>query len=148
MGMIFPLLIRTFEFLKTQNEPVILHILTKKGKGYAPALEKPDKFHGLGKFHLDTGETVASAKPTYSELLGKTLADFADHNNKIVGITAAMPSGTGLVHFSKRHPNRFFDVGIADPCLLFACGLAVRGDEAFSGDLLDVSAARLRHDHP
>ena len=108
-----PLLIRTFEFLKTQNEPVILHILTKKGKGYAPALEKPDKFHGLGKFHLDTGETVASAKPTYSELLGKTLADFADHNNKIVGITAAMPSGTGLVHFSKRHPNRFFDVGIS-----------------------------------
>ncbi len=94
-----PLLIRTFEFLKTQNEPVILHIFTTKGKGYAPALEKPDKFHGLGKFHQETGETVAPTTPTYSELLGKTLADFADHNNKIVAITAAMPSGTGLIAF-------------------------------------------------
>ena len=126
------LLIRTFEFLKTQHEPVILHILTKKGKGYAPALEKPDKFHGLGKFHLDTGETVASAKPTYSELFGKTLADFADNNNKLVAITAAMPSGTGLINFSKRHPDRCFDVGIAEEhAALFACGLAVGGMKPF-----------------
>src|SRR5881398_670904 len=94
-----PLLIRTFEFLKTQDEPVLLHILTKKGKGYEPAIAKPDKFHGLGKFAADTGETVAATTPTYSELLGKTLAKFAESNQKIVAITAAMPSGTGLGFF-------------------------------------------------
>lgn len=126
------LLTETFKFLKTQNEPVILHILTQKGKGYAPALEKPDKFHGLGKFHLDTGETVASPTPTYSELLGTTLANFADHNTKITAITAAMPTGTGLIGFAKRHPDRFFDVGIAEEhAALFACGLAVRGMKPF-----------------
>jgi 1-deoxy-D-xylulose-5-phosphate synthase len=118
-------LVNSFEFLKTQNEPVILHILTQKGKGFAPALAKPDKFHGLGRFSPDTGETSASPTPTYSELLGKTLADFADHNNRIVAITAAMPSGTGLTAFAKRHPDRFFDVGIAEEhAALFACGLA------------------------
>lgn len=127
-----PLLVQTFEFLKTQEEPVILHILTKKGKGYAPALEKPDKFHGLGKFHLDTGDTVPGATPTYSELLGKTLADFADHNTKIVAITAAMPTGTGLINFAKRHPSRCFDVGIAEEhAALFACGLAAQGMKPF-----------------
>jgi 1-deoxy-D-xylulose-5-phosphate synthase len=127
-----PLLIQTFEFLKTQEEPVILHILTKKGKGYAPALEKPDKFHGLGKFHLDTGDTVPSTTPTYSELLGKTLADFADHNNKIVTITAAMPTGTGLIGFAKRHPDKYFDVGIAEEhAALFAAGLACQGLKPF-----------------
>jgi 1-deoxy-D-xylulose-5-phosphate synthase len=126
------LLTETFEFLKTQNEPVILHILTQKGKGYGPALEKPDKFHGLGKFHLDTGETDVGPTPTYSELLGKTLANFADHNNKITAITAAMPTGTGLVGFAKRHPDRFFDVGIAEEhAAIFACGLAVQGMKPF-----------------
>lgn len=127
-----PLLIRTFEFLKTQNEPVILHILTQKGKGYAPALAKPDKFHGLGKFQLDTGETLASPSPTYSELLGKSLADFADHNTKIVAITAAMPTGTGLVNFAKRHPAKCYDVGIAEEhAALFASGLAIQGLKPF-----------------
>jgi len=126
------LLTETFEFLKTQNDPVILHILTQKGKGYGPAIEKPDKFHGLGKFHLDTGETDVGATPTYSELLGRTLANFADHNNKIVAITAAMPTGTGLVGFAKRHPERFFDVGIAEEhAAIFACGLAVQGMKPF-----------------
>ena len=126
------LLAQTFEFLKTQNEPVILHVLTTKGKGYAPALEKPDKFHGLGKFHLDTGETVSSPTPTYSELLGQKLADFADGNNKICAITAAMPTGTGLIHFAKRHPDRCYDVGIAEEhAALFACGLAVQGLKPF-----------------
>jgi 1-deoxy-D-xylulose-5-phosphate synthase len=127
-----PLLTQTFEFLKTQNEPVILHILTQKGKGYAPALERPDKFHGLGKFHLDTGETIASPTPTYSELLGTKLADFADDNNKIVAITAAMPTGTGLINFAKRHPERCYDVGIAEEhAALFACGMATRGLKPF-----------------
>ena len=127
-----PALIRTFEFLKTQDAPVILHILTQKGKGYAPALEKPDKFHGLGKYAVDSGETVAAATPTYSELLGQQLAKFADNNNKIVAITAAMPTGTGLIGFAKKHPDRFFDVGIAEEhAALFACGLATQGYTPF-----------------
>ena len=127
-----PLLIRTFEFLKTQHEPVILHILTQKGKGYAPALEKPDKFHGLGKFKESTGETAPVALATYSELLGKTLAKFADTNNKLVAITAAMPTGTGRGPFASKHPGQFFDVGIAEEhAALFACGLATQGFKPF-----------------
>jgi 1-deoxy-D-xylulose-5-phosphate synthase len=127
-----PLLIRTFEFLKAQNEPVILHILTKKGKGYAPAMAKPDKFHGLGKYSADTGETVPGTTPTYSEIFGRTLADFADHNRKIVAVTAAMPTGTGLSQFAKRHPDRFYDVGIAEEhAALFSAGMATRGMKPF-----------------
>jgi len=127
-----PTLIRTFEFLKTQNEPVVLHILTKKGKGYEPALQQPDKFHGLGRYKLETGETAPASQPTYSELLGKTLAKFADTNNKVVAITAAMPTGTGLVHFQKKHPERYYDVGIAEEhAALFACGMAVQGLQPF-----------------
>ncbi|MHA3770637.1 1-deoxy-D-xylulose-5-phosphate synthase [Verrucomicrobiota bacterium sgz303538] len=127
-----PLLIRTFDFLKTQNEPVILHILTQKGRGYAPALEKPDKFHGLGKFEPKTGEVKPTPTPTYSEIFGKTLAKFADQNNKIVAITGAMPSGTGLGHFASAHPQRYYDVGIAEEhAALFACGLAVQGFKPF-----------------
>jgi 1-deoxy-D-xylulose-5-phosphate synthase len=126
------LLIRTFEFLKTQNEPVILHILTKKGKGYAPAIEKPDKFHGLGRFKQSTGETPVAPLATYSELLGKTLSKFADTNRKILAITGAMPTGTGLSYFSSKHPSQFFDVGIAEEhAALFACGLAVEGFKPF-----------------
>jgi 1-deoxy-D-xylulose-5-phosphate synthase len=87
-----PLLIRTFEFLKTQEEPVLLHILTKKGKGYEPAIKQPDKFHGLGKYKMETGETAPTTTPTYSEIVGKTLAKFAETNQKLVAITAAMPS--------------------------------------------------------
>src|SRR5438874_901680 len=109
-----PLLVKTFEFLKTQEEPVILHILTKKGKGYEPALAKPDKFHGLGKYKLETGETAPAPTPTYSEIIGKTLAKFADSNEKIVAITAAMPSGTGLGFFQAAHPDRYHDGGIAE----------------------------------
>jgi len=127
-----PTLIRTFEFLKTQDAPVLLHILTTKGKGYAPALEKPDKFHGLGRFNHDTGETVAAGTPTYSEIFGKTLSKFADHNNKIAAITAAMPTGTGLIHFAAAHSDRYFDVGIAEEhAALFACGLATQGFKPF-----------------
>lgn len=127
-----PLLIRTFEFLKTQQEPVLLHILTEKGKGYAPALAKPDKFHGLGKYQPETGETDASAAPTYSEILGQTLTHFADTDSSIVAITAAMPTGTGLTPFSQKHPQRFYDVGIAEEhAALFASGLAIEGFKPF-----------------
>ncbi len=126
------LLTRTFEFLKTQDEPVLLHILTKKGKGYDPALAKPDKFHGLGKYKIESGETAASPTPTYSEIIGKTLSKFADSNKNIVAITAAMPSGTGLGFFQAAHPDRYFDVGIAEEhAALFACGMAVQGLKPF-----------------
>jgi 1-deoxy-D-xylulose-5-phosphate synthase len=125
-------LVKTFEFLKTQNEPVLLHILTQKGKGYAPALEQPDKFHGLGKFEPKTGKTASATSPTYSELLGKTLAKFAETNNKLCAITGAMPTGTGLVHFAKAHPDKYFDVGIAEEhAALFAAGLACQGMKPF-----------------
>src|SRR4051812_3640501 len=118
------LLTRTFEFLKTQDEPVLLHILTKKGKGYDPAIAKPDKFHGLGKYKIESGETAPSPTPTYSEWIGKTLAKFGESNRKLVAITAAMPSGTGLGFFQQAHPDRYFDVGIAEEhAALFACGL-------------------------
>ena len=127
-----PLLIRTFEFLKTQQEPVILHILTEKGKGYAPALAKPDKFHGLGKYQPDTGETDASPTPTYSEIFGRTVADIADQDKNVVAITAAMPTGTGLVTFANRHPDRFYDVGIAEEhAALFSAGMATQGFKPF-----------------
>jgi 1-deoxy-D-xylulose-5-phosphate synthase len=127
-----PLLIQTFEFLKTQNEPVILHILTEKGRGYKPALEDPGKFHGLGKYNIETGEVQATDKPTYSQIYARTVTDFAKEDTKIVAITAAMPGGTGLMAFKKEIPERYFDVGIAEEhAALFACGMAVQGLRPF-----------------
>ncbi len=129
-----PLLIKTFEFLKEQKEPVILHIITEKGRGYKPALEKPDKFHGLGKYSVDTGETAASTAPTYSEIYGRSLTDFARKDEKITAITAAMPGGTGLSVFrdDPEVKSRYFDVGIAEEhAALFACGLATQGIKPF-----------------
>ena len=127
-----PLLIQTFEFLKTQNEPVILHILTEKGRGYKPALEDPGKFHGLGKYNIETGEVQATDKPTYSQIYARTVTDFAKEDQKIVAITAAMPGGTGLMAFKKEIPERYFDVGIAEEhAALFACGMAVQGLRPF-----------------
>ncbi len=121
-------LTRTLEFLKSQDEPVILHILTQKGRGFEPALKQPDKYHGLGKYNIQTGATAPADLPTYSEYFGKTLAKFATDNQRIVAITGAMPSGTGLVHFGKVHPKRMFDVGIAEEhAALFACGFATQG---------------------
>lgn len=127
-----PLLIQTFEFLKTQNEPVILHIITEKGRGYRPALEDPLKFHGLGKYNLETGEVAATDKPTYSQVYGRTVTDFAKADPKIVAITGAMPGGTGLSVFKKELPERYFDVGIAEEhAALFACGLSTSGLKPF-----------------
>jgi 1-deoxy-D-xylulose-5-phosphate synthase len=111
---------------------VLLHILTTKGKGYEPALMQPMKFHGLGKFEPETGKTKPTPTPTYSELLGTTLSKFATTNNKLVAITGAMPSGTGLITFAKEHPTRYFDTGIAEEhAALFAAGLACEGFTPF-----------------
>lgn len=126
------LLIKTFEFLKTQNEPVILHILTEKGRGYRPALDDPGKFHGLGKYNIETGETQPTATPTYSQIYSRSVTDFAKEDEKIVAITAAMPGGTGLSVFKKEIPERYYDVGIAEEhAALFACGLAAQGLKPF-----------------
>ncbi|MBN1982053.1 MAG: 1-deoxy-D-xylulose-5-phosphate synthase [Chitinivibrionales bacterium] len=110
--------------------PVLIHILTKKGKGYSFAENNSTKFHGIGQFSLHTGNSTAtgSAIPTYSEIFGKTLVELAEKQNNIVAITAAMPDGTGLHYFQKRFPSRFFDVGIAEShAVTFAAGLALQG---------------------
>lgn len=126
------LLVKTFDFLKDQDEPCILHIITEKGRGYEPAKANPMKFHGLGPYKTETGETPASGTPTYSELYGKNLGKFAQSDKAITAITAAMPSGTGLVSFQKMVPERYFDVGIAEEhAALFACGHAVQGLKPF-----------------
>ena len=126
------LLIKTFEFLKKQNEPVLLHIITEKGRGYKPALDDPGKFHGLGKYNIETGETQATATPTFSQIFARSVTDFAKEDEKIVAITAAMPGGTGLSVFKKELPQRYFDVGIAEEhAALFACGLATKGLRPF-----------------
>jgi 1-deoxy-D-xylulose-5-phosphate synthase len=127
-----PLLIKTFEFLKTQNEPVLLHIITEKGRGYKPALDDPGKFHGLGKYNIETGETPPTATPTYSAIYARSVTDFAKEDKRIVAITGAMPGGTGLSVFKKEIPERYFDVGIAEEhAALFACGLAAQGLRPF-----------------
>ena len=127
-----PLLIRSFEHLKTQDEPVILHIITEKGRGYEPALENPGKFHGLGTYKVEDGSTAAGGNPTYSELFGRAVTDFAKEDKKITAITAAMPGGTKLEVFKKEIPERYFDVGIAEEhAALFACGHATEGLRPF-----------------
>ncbi len=127
-----PLLIKTFEFLKNQTQPVLLHIITEKGRGYKPALKDPGKFHGLGKYNIETGETPPTATPTYSAIFARSVTDFAKEDEKIVAITAAMPGGTGLSVFKKEIPQRYFDVGIAEEhAALFACGLATQGMKPF-----------------
>lgn len=127
-----PLLIKTFEFLKTQTDPVILHIITEKGRGYEPALANPHKFHGLGTYKIDTGETDPSPTPTCSQIFADCLVKYAKADETITAITAAMPGGTGLSHFKKEIPQRYFDVGIAEEhAALFACGLAAQGLKPF-----------------
>jgi 1-deoxy-D-xylulose-5-phosphate synthase len=123
-----PLLIETFKFLKSETRPVLLHVLTQKGRGYQPALEKQKKFHGLGPYDPQTGLTTPAALPMYSEVFANALVDLANRNDKVVAITAAMPSGTGLDLFRPHHPTRYFDVGIAEEhAVVFAAGMATRG---------------------
>jgi 1-deoxy-D-xylulose-5-phosphate synthase len=125
-------LIKTFEFLKTQRRPVLLHVLTQKGKGFEPAMQKQKKFHGLGPYDPETGETKSLGQRTYSEVFADTMVKLADMNNKVVAITAAMPNGTALDRFQPRHPDKYFDVGIAEEhAVIFAAGLATKGFKPF-----------------
>ena len=123
-----PLLIETFKFLKTENRPVLLHVLTQKGKGYQPALDGQKKFHGLGPYNPETGETKPASQVTYSEVFANTLVQLANEDEKVVAITAAMPNGTALDLFRPHHPRRYFDVGIAEEhAVIFAAGMATQG---------------------
>ncbi|MCL2144354.1 MAG: 1-deoxy-D-xylulose-5-phosphate synthase [Endomicrobia bacterium] len=122
-------LVKILSNIKDMKGPVLLHVITKKGKGYEPAEENPTQFHGVGKFNPETGE-IAKSKgvPSYTEVFSNTLVKMAQANDKIVAITAAMPEGTGLDKFAKEFPQRYFDVGIAEGhAVTFAAALAAGG---------------------
>jgi 1-deoxy-D-xylulose-5-phosphate synthase len=126
------LLIETFKFLKQQDKPVILHAITQKGRGFQPALDKQKKFHGLGPYDPETGDTKPAGQRTYSEVFAETLVKLASENEKVVAITAAMPNGTALDLFRPHHPKKYFDVGIAEEhAVIFAAGMATRGYKPF-----------------
>src|SRR5882757_3980918 len=127
-----PLLIETFKFLKQQNKPVVLHAITQKGKGFEPAIAMQKKFHGLGPYNAETGETKPAGQKTYSEIFAESLTKLATSNEKVVAITAAMPNGTALDLFRPHHPKRYFDVGIAEEhAVIFAAGMATKGYKPF-----------------
>ena len=124
--------IEDLEFLleraKDLDEPILIHVLTKKGKGYKPAEENPDRFHATASFDLKTGEPKIKKNKDYSKVFGEKLENLAANNENIVAITASMKDGTGLTGFAKKYPERFFDVGIAEQhALTFAAGLAKEG---------------------
>lgn len=111
-----------------QNGPAIIHIVTEKGRGYAPAADNPTKFHGIGTYNVEDGSTRKGSGITYSEAFGQSLTKMAADDPKITAITAAMPSGTKLDIFRKSFPRRFYDVGIAEEhAAIFACGMAAQG---------------------
>ena len=124
-------LVQFFEFAKKSKEPIVLHLLTQKGKGFPVALDEPEKWHGSGPFDLSTGKSPVESKntpPKYQDVFGCCLAKLAKTNEKIVGITAAMPSGTGLDALQSAIPERFHDVGIAEEhAVLLAAGMATQG---------------------
>jgi 1-deoxy-D-xylulose-5-phosphate synthase len=126
-----PLLISTLEFAKTCDRPIVIHVLTKKGKGYDAALNNPEKFHGLGPYDAATGATLPAkvgVPPNWQDVFGHAMVKLCQKDNTIVGITAAMPSGTSLKILEKAMPNRYYDVGIAEEhAVLFACGMATMG---------------------
>ena len=122
-------LVKVLNEAKRVDHAVLVHVLTKKGKGYAPAEENPARFHGPGPFHIETGEPkTVSTRDTYTEVFSKVLLDIARKDEKVAAITAAMADGTGLAPFARHFPNRFFDVGIAEEhAMTFAAGLAAGG---------------------
>lgn len=117
------------KLVKSRNKPVLLHVITQKGKGYVPAENSPDVFHGIGAFDPESGKTPQTAHlPSFSETFGKTLCRIAEEDSRVCAITAAMVSGTGLGEFSQKYPDRCFDVGIAEGhAVSMAGGLAIQG---------------------
>jgi 1-deoxy-D-xylulose-5-phosphate synthase len=126
-----PLLISVLEYAKTCDQPVVLHVLTKKGKGYDVAIQHPEKFHGTGPYDIQTGASPTpkpGTAPNWQDVFGEAMVRFCRKDNTVVGITAAMPSGTGLKILEKAMPDRYYDVGIAEEhAVLFACGMATMG---------------------
>lgn len=126
-----PLLISSLEYAKQCDMPVVLHVLTKKGKGYEAALQHPEKFHGTGPYDVATGNSPAAkagTPPAYQDVFGQMMVRLAQKDSSIVGITAAMPTGTGLKALEKAMPNRYYDVGIAEEhAVIFAAGMATMG---------------------
>ncbi len=126
-----PLLISTLEFAKTCDHPIVIHVLTKKGKGFDAALKNPEKFHGLGPYDVATGATAPAkpgTPPNWQDVFGNAMVKLCQKDNSIIGITAAMPTGTSLKILEKAMPNRYYDVGIAEEhAVLFACGMATMG---------------------
>lgn len=122
-------LCRTFKEAQKINHAVLVHVCTKKGKGYAPAEKSPSKFHGIGPFKIETGEVrEAKTKDTYTDVFAKVMYKQGEQEEKLVAITAAMKDGTGLIGFQRKYPERFFDVGIAEGhAVTFAAGLAAAG---------------------
>ena len=123
-------LIDAFETVRdNQAGPVLIHVLTTKGKGYAPAEKNPGAYHGLGPFNIETGKPIKTSKSiTYTDVFGKSMLEMAKKNRRIAAISAAMVSGTGLESFARQYPERFFDVGIAEQhAVTFAAGLATEG---------------------
>jgi len=121
-------LITVLANVRKMKGPVLVHTITQKGRGYQPALNDPDRFHGIGPFDISTGKQRPRTIKTYTEVFGEFLLDRAEEDERVVAITAAMTSGTGLVEFSKRYPNRFFDVGICEQhAVTLAAGLARGG---------------------
>ena len=122
-------MMKLFNEAKRVEGPVIVHVLTKKGKGYGPASAHPDRFHGTGPFDIRTGKPLEKKVcPGYTDIFSRKLAALGEQNKKLTAITAAMPDGTGLVEFSRKFPERFFDVGIAEEhAVTFAAGLAAAG---------------------
>jgi len=123
-------LIDILKNIKNPKDPILLHVTTKKGKGYEPAEKNPIYFHGVGSFAVDTGKSTTKPNgiPTYTQVFGAQMVKLAKTNEKIIAVTAAMPEGTGLIEFSKQYPDRFFDVGIAEQhAVTFSAGLASKG---------------------
>ena len=130
-------LVQVLENVKNSNHegPVLIHAITQKGKGYKPAEESGDKYHGVAKFNVITGEQAKSKSntPSYTKIFAETLVKHAEQDTKIIGITGAMPSGTGMDIFEKRFPDRMFDVGIAEQhAVTFAAGLTTEGYKPFA----------------
>lgn len=121
-------LVDALTIAKGANKPIVLHVSTTKGKGYTPAEEHPETWHGTPQFDVDSGRRGAGGPPTYSEVFGSTIEKLAAMDDRILAITAAMPAGTGLSGFAKRFPDRFYDVGISEEhAAVFAAGLAAEG---------------------
>ncbi|MBQ3544076.1 MAG: 1-deoxy-D-xylulose-5-phosphate synthase [Lachnospiraceae bacterium] len=144
-------MVKIFKEARKLDHPVIIHVMTKKGKGYLPAEKHPSRFHGVDAFDVETGQPIKKKeKLTYTDVFSKAILKLAENNNRVVAITAAMPDGTGLKKFKNEYPDRFFDVGIAEEhATTFAAGLALGGMKpyfAVYSSFLQRSYDQILHD--